>query len=207
MKKTDSNPSRDLQRPQVLIENAQRKQGLILLSGLKGEGVEETVLALKGSAPKAVTVMDGKNTLDEVLERSEGGELVFWVIHAPTPLFALRRVLSKSYGEGRRHLLWRFAEQLIVASGQVRLPSLGSEDNVDAYEILLMTPVLRQALAEEDMEVFDASLRKTEEGLGILSLNQSLLQLLLRRNIDIKAAFEATRDPVHLDQILKKVGI
>ncbi|MGE5085298.1 MAG: hypothetical protein ACM3MG_03295 [Bacillota bacterium] len=45
------------------------------------------------------------------------------------------------------------------------------------------------------------------ENSGILTLNQSLLQHLIRRRIDLKTAFETSREPDHLDQLLKKVGI
>ncbi len=39
------------------------------------------------------------------------------------------------------------------------------------------------------------------------SLNQSLIQRLIRRKIDVQAAFEASDDPEQLDVILKKMGL
>ena len=39
------------------------------------------------------------------------------------------------------------------------------------------------------------------------SLNQSLIQKLIRRKIDVQAAFESSDDPELLDQMLKKMGL
>lgn len=39
------------------------------------------------------------------------------------------------------------------------------------------------------------------------SLNQSLTQRLIRRKIDVQAAFEGSDDPEHLDVMLKKMGL
>jgi twitching motility protein PilT len=39
------------------------------------------------------------------------------------------------------------------------------------------------------------------------SLNQAIIQKLIRRKVDVAAAFEASDDPEALDIMLKKMGL
>jgi hypothetical protein len=42
---------------------------------------------------------------------------------------------------------------------------------------------------------------------GMVTMNQSLMSLLLKRKIDMKIGFEASPDPEELDQMLRKAGV
>jgi twitching motility protein PilT len=235
--------------PQIVSETLQRSNGMVLVTGLVGSGLEQSVASLgSGMTGRKALVVSSENgifsesgrarrileadenrpdgraalaesrvifvegsfchiRLQQYLTLSEEGRMVIVVQRAPGPITALRRFLSSEFGEGRRHVLARLFEQLLLMTGQMRLAALGEEGSVGAHEILLMTPVLRAALEAEDFEAVEDQLRTGDETSGTVCFNQSLLQLLIRRRIDIKTAFEASRDPIHLDQILKKVGI
>lgn len=211
--------------PQVVLENLRRSQGVVVFTGLRGSGLEATLEAVEQTAaprrihrwaddraiPSETEVVIFEGDLDaarvnRLLLWAEEGRLVVIVQRCPTPVAALRRFFSLSFGEGRRHVASRLAEQLTLLSGQMRLRSL-QDGFEDAREVVLVTPDVRESIAGEDLDSLDKLLRSGDESSGTVSFNQSLLQLLLRRRIDIKTAFESTRDPVHLDQILKKVGI
>lgn len=138
---------------------------------------------------------------------AEEGRLVLWTQRAPGNFYFLRRLLSLPFGEGRSHKLWRLADQIHLLVSQNLLAGIGAGEQVAAHEVFLMTPALRRHFQAEEMSTFEDLIAHGDETSGTVSFNQSLLQLLLRRRIDIKTAFEATRDPVNLDQILKKVGI
>lgn len=211
--------------PQVVLENVRRPHGIVLLTGLRASGLEATLDAVeKAAAPRRahrwtddraipketeVVLFDGDmdpERLRRLLLWSEEGRLVVIAQRSPSPLSALRRIFSLTLGEGRRHVTARLADQLSLLSGQMRLKSL-QDGFEDAREVVLVTPLVRKAIEDENLAALDELLRSEDEASGTVSFNQSLLQLLLRRRIDIKTAFESTRDPVHLDQILKKVGI
>lgn len=216
----------ELNLPQILGETVQRGQGIVFLTGLRDSGLEQTVEALLPAdnrrvhhlsaedrgIPDAtdVVVVGGEVSqilVHKLLAYSEEGRLVLWAMRTPTSLAGLRRVLSLEFGEGRPHLMWRLMDQITLMCGQMKLKSLAGSPWEVAREIILMTPPMRAALEKEDLAAAEEQIKAGEESSGTVSFNQSLLQLLLRRRIDIKTAFEATRDPVHLDQILKKVGI
>ncbi|MNT62914.1 hypothetical protein D3C72_2006780 [compost metagenome] len=86
------------------------------------------------------------------------------------------------------------------------MPGLGGE-SVFAHEMMLMKAGLQTLLAKGEVSELTRQLVHAGEQSGQISLNQSLLQHLIRRRIDLKTAFETSFDPEALDQHLKKVGI
>ncbi len=151
--------------------------------------------------------------LEWALQLAEEGRMV--IVHAATSSICslLHRFFSLWPDSEKEHWHWRFSDKLQLLFSQVVIPrGLESESSKVselsmAYEMALATPLVKKHLRAGDLNVFEADLRKTEDKSGFLSLNQSLLQLLIRRKIDITAAFETTRDPEDLDMLLKKVGI
>ncbi|MEN0058960.1 MAG: twitching motility protein PilT [Bdellovibrio sp.] len=148
---------------------------------------------------------DEENFL-KALSWAEQGLFVIYSVKAPSVTNALRRCLSVVQDRFGSHGAPRFAEVLNLAAGQYPVMGLSGE-RIFAHEVLLMKPQVRTLLAEENLKSVDALMSQATEGSGILTLNQSLLQHLIRRRVDIKTAFEISRDPDNLDQLLKKVGI
>lgn len=150
--------------------------------------------------------LDDEESFEEALALAEKGLFVIYSMKAPSVINALRRALSvlgEKYGE---HGAPRLAEVLSLASGQYPMSGLGGE-KVFAHEVLLMKPQVRSLIEDEDVKGVESLMLNSSENSGILTLNQSLLQHLIRRRVDLKTAFEVSRDPDNLDQLLKKVGI
>ncbi|WP_373999378.1 twitching motility protein PilT [Bdellovibrio bacteriovorus] len=145
-------------------------------------------------------------SLLEAMTLAERGLFVIYSMKAPSLTNALRRslsVLGEKFGE---HGAPRFSEILSLAAGQYAVSGLAG-DKVFAHEVLLMKPQVRSLIEAEDLKGLDSLMNHAQENSGILTLNQSLLQHLIRRRVDLKTAFEVSRDPDNLDQLLKKVGI
>jgi twitching motility protein PilT len=154
-------------------------------------------------------VFDGyedDSTFEEALAYAERGVFVIYSMKAPSVTNALRRCLSLLTEKYGRHGAPRLAEVLSMAVGQYPVAGLSGE-KVFAHEVLLTKPEVREFISEENLKSVEQLLINAAENTGILTLNQSLLQHLIRRRIDLKTAFEASRHPDNLDQLLKKVGI
>ncbi|WP_374079478.1 twitching motility protein PilT [Bdellovibrio bacteriovorus] len=156
-----------------------------------------------------MVVFDGygdEGSFEEALALAERGTFVIYSMKAPSVTNALRRclsVLGDKYGE---HGAPRLAEVLSLASGQYPVAGLSGE-KIFAHEVLLMKPQVRSLIEDEDVKSLENLMTNSPENSGLLTLNQSLLQHLIRRRVDLKTAFEVSRDPDNLDQLLKKVGI
>lgn len=156
-----------------------------------------------------MVVYDGfadDHSFEEALALAERGYFVIYSMRAPSVTNALRRCLSVLSENSRAHGASRLAEVLTLASGQYPVEGTGG-DRVFAHEVLLVKPQVRSMIEGEDMKGLEALMLNSPENSGIVTLNQSLLQHLIRRRLDLKKAFEVSRDPDNLDHLLKKVGI
>ncbi|HWU43196.1 MAG TPA: hypothetical protein VN132_07160 [Bdellovibrio sp.] len=156
-----------------------------------------------------MVVFDGyadETSFLEALALAERGVFVIYSMKAPSLPNALRRclaALSERYGA---HGAPRMAEVLTMAFGQYSMAGLSGE-RVYAHEVLLVKPQIRELVETENLKSLETLMQSAPENSGILTLNQSLLQYLIRRRVDLKTAFETSRDPDSLDLLLKKVGI
>ena len=74
-------------------------------------------------------------------------------------------------------------------------------------EILLPTMQIRKLIQNQDLAPIYDLMRKDQHRTGMITLNQSLMNALIKRKIEIRTAFSISSDPNELDILLKKVGI
>lgn len=215
----------EIKLPPVLLEIPRARQGLYLLSGERTSQIGRTYHYFRSAfgADKVFAESEGSNKIpasaevvflegamtparaQQMIQLAEDGYLVLAFQSAGGALTVLRRIFSLSFGEGRTHLMARLSEQLRLVAAEKSLPALGGGVEA-AREILLISSELRKSLAEEDLSKIEDVLRSDHSSLGSLSMNQSLLQLVIRRRIELKTAFERSPDPAELDRMMKKAG-
>jgi len=76
-----------------------------------------------------------------------------------------------------------------------------------AVEVLLLTPAIRNLIREDKLHQVYGVMQTGQNKTGMMTMNQSLMSLLVKRTIDMKVAFEASPEPEELDGMLKKAGI
>jgi len=167
---------------------------------------EESNQLLAGADVVVFSGLQDEKSFLQALHLAEQGVFVIYSMSSPTIGNALRRLISALTPKSAHHGAIRLGEILSVVMAQYALPGISGE-SVYAHEILLMKPQVRGLLEKQDVRGIEELLASSAESSGMTSLNQSLLQHLLRRRIDLKTAFEASHDPDSLDQLLKKVGI
>lgn len=145
-------------------------------------------------------------TFEKALALAERGFFVIYSMKAPSITNALQRCLSALESTGTEYGAARLAEMLTLSAGQYQMSGMQGE-NVFAHEVLVVKPEVRKLVTSRSFSEIETLLTRSAENSGILTLNQSLLQHLVRRRIDLKTAFETSRDPDNLDILLKKVGI
>ncbi|MNK52440.1 Twitching mobility protein [compost metagenome] len=156
-----------------------------------------------------VVVFDGVQSDEEfirAMEFAEKGLFVICSMAAPTMGNTLRRAMSAVSEAFSEMGVARLSEVLSLCVGQYAMAGLGG-DQAYAHEVLLVTPQVRHLIEHKDVRGIESLLKGAPENSGLISLNQSLLQNLIRRKVDIKTAFEVSQDPDGLDLLLKKVGI
>ncbi len=145
--------------------------------------------------------------MELALRLCEEGRLVIVHFMSPSILSSLHRLFEFIESDSvRSHFVWRFAESLTLLYGQTFVGQ-PDKDVLMAFEMYLATPELKKLIQSMDLKKCEDFMKSPSENSGFVTLNQSLIQLLLRRKIDLKKAFEVSRDPSDLDSLLKKVGL
>jgi twitching motility protein PilT len=162
---------------------------------------------LKQNGPLAsadIIVLDSSKELlcEEALDLSERGYCVVMTLPYLYLQMGLQRFMDHCQGSSSSRAR-RLAMILKSAVGTRLVPGIESPLQ-GAYEFLLANSELQKNLLNwagqsETLPTFEKSMQNT--------LNQSLFQLLIKRKIEIKAAFDASPLPEELDLMLKKVGI
>jgi twitching motility protein PilT len=83
----------------------------------------------------------------------------------------------------------------------------GIEDKVQpAFELLFATSEVRDSLLAKNWRETENLIRISGETTGMRTMNQCLMNLMLKRKIDLKSGFATSPRPDELDQMLDKVG-
>ncbi|PIT99862.1 MAG: type IV pili twitching motility protein PilT [Bdellovibrionales bacterium CG10_big_fil_rev_8_21_14_0_10_45_34] len=144
--------------------------------------------------------------LEEALKLAETGHLCFATLHTNSALQTVSRVVSMypvSQQDRVRGVL------SLVLQGVVSQQLLPGKDGglCLALEVLTLTPAIRHLIRENKLHQIYSHMQTGQSKTGMITMNQSLLELVMRRKIEIKTAFEATQDIEELNQMLKKVGL
>jgi twitching motility protein PilT len=145
-------------------------------------------------------------TIETALTVAETGHLVFGTLHTNSAVQTVSRMISVFDGAQRERIrtLLSFVLQGIIC--QQLLPTIGGGRAL-ATEILIMTPAIRNLIREDKMHQIQSSMQTGQSKSGMMTMNQSLISLLVRRKVEMRTAFTASPDPEELDQLLKKAGL
>ncbi|MEY4615922.1 MAG: twitching motility protein PilT [Pseudomonadota bacterium] len=143
--------------------------------------------------------------LSKVLELVESGKMVIMTLMVES-LLALQNRINHLFSEDKREFIFeRLAHGLSLFVNQRLVPSLQG-NLVLAQEILLFNELLREPMRLGNASEVLSRVQANGEKQGMKTMNKSLLQLFLRKKIDIKQAFFASPDLDDLDRLLSQLG-
>jgi twitching motility protein PilT len=145
-------------------------------------------------------------TIEAALNTAETGHLVFGTLHTNSAVSTINRIVNvfPSEQQERIRVLLSFTLQAVIS--QRLLPSLQG-GRVAAIEFMLMTTSIRNLIREGKLHQVPAMMQVGQERSGMITMNQSLMNLIIKRKIDVKTAFASSPDPDQLDGLLKRAGI
>ena len=144
--------------------------------------------------------------VEMALECAEDGRLVIMHFCNQSLVSTIHKVLSMFPETRAQHTLWRILDLLTLSYSQYEIEGENNEI-VFAGEMIPLSPELKREIYSKGVDAFEERLRTIDDENGIVTFNQNLLQLLIRRKISLPRAFEFSKDPQDLDSLLKKVGI
>jgi len=140
-----------------------------------------------------------------VLDLVESGKLVIMTVMIES-LIALQNRINHIVPEDKREFAYeRLAQDLSLFVNQRLVPSLQG-NLVLAQEIILINESLREPLRVGNASEVLKRVHANGEKQGMKTMNKSLLQLFLRKKIDLKQAFFASPNLDELDHLLSQLG-
>ncbi len=145
-------------------------------------------------------------TIDSALTVAETGHLVFATLHTNTAIGAITRIVNVFPNDQQERIRIQLSMTLQAVISQRLIPQIGG-GMCAAIEVLTLNPGIRNLIRENKLHQIYGMMQVGQAKSHMLTLNQSLLNLVLKRKIDIKNAFDESPDIEELDQMMKKAGI
>lgn len=158
----------------------------------------------QGHEPPGYVVIDSseENLLPAAIRIVEQGAQVIWTLGGSDVVSALRRVSFRP-ADG----LYERLIEALQTSVAVRLIPAIEGGVLPVLEMIAMNSAVKERLQGKDFVGALSLVNELAERSGTRTLNQCLLNHLLKRKIDLKTGFAASLYPDELDAMLKKVGV
>ncbi|HUX48515.1 MAG TPA: PilT/PilU family type 4a pilus ATPase [Dehalococcoidia bacterium] len=148
--------------------------------------------------------MRDPETADAVLTVAETGHFILTTGHAPSATQAIERIIDL-FPPHQRHLAQvRLASLLIGALCQVLVPRVDGTGRIAAVEVMLGNPAAKNLIREGKIYQLPNVIR-THREIGMISMDEALVDLYLKGLISGKTVLEVCNDRSEVEKLIGKV--
>jgi len=145
-------------------------------------------------------------TAAAVLTIAETGHLIMSTGHAPSTYQAIERIIDL-FPPHERHLAQaRLASLLAGILCQVLLPRADGSGRIAAVEVMLANPPVRNLIREGKMYQLPNTIR-THREIGMISLDEALVDLYLRQKITGEIMLAYCNDRQEVEKLIGRVEV
>ena len=145
-------------------------------------------------------------TIEAAMNICETGHLVFATLHTNSAVSTITRMVNVFPADQQDRVRTQLSLTLNACVSQRLIPGLKG-GSVVATEVLVMNPSIRNLIRENKLHQVYGMMQVGQDKSGMVTLNHSLLQLVLNRKIEVRTAFMHSADPEELDKMLKQAGV
>lgn len=145
-------------------------------------------------------------TMETALNIAETGHLVFATLHTNSAVHTIDRMVSMFPGEQQERIRNQLSFVLQGVICQELLPAVQG-GRILACEVMIPNPAIRNLIREDKLHQIYNQMQMGQNQTGMTTMNQSIMNHLVKRKISMKVAFEASPDPEELDSMLKRAGL
>ncbi len=144
-------------------------------------------------------------TIGTALTAAETGHLVFGTLHTQSAPSTIDRIIDVFPAEQQEQVRIQIASSLQGVVTQALLPTADGMGRVPALEILLPDDAVRNLIRQGKVEQI-YSVMQTNTGRGMLTMEQSLADLIQRRVVDLEVGLSRSSRPAQLIGLLERSG-
>ena len=144
-------------------------------------------------------------TVAIAIETAETGHLVFGTLHTTTAASTIDRIIDQFSADRQSQIRIMLSESLRGVIAQTLCRKIGG-GRVAALEVLIVTPAVSNLIREA--KTFQIpSMVQVGKAIGMVSLNDALLELVTKKLVAADEAYSKAIDKPAFDAALKRVGI
>jgi twitching motility protein PilT len=144
-------------------------------------------------------------TIAIAIETAETGHLVFGTLHTTTAPSTIDRIIDQFPSDRQAQVRTMLSESLKGVIAQTLLKKKGG-GRVAALEVLIVTSAISN-LIREGKTFQIASAMQTGKGVGMVTLNDSLIDLVKKGIVDPEEAYIKAVDKMGFEVMLKREGV
>jgi len=144
-------------------------------------------------------------TVSIALETAETGHLVFATLHTTTAATTIDRIIDQFPADGQEQIRVMLADSLRGVISQTLCKRIGG-GRVAAREILFNTAPIANLIRERKTFQLSAIVQ-TSKRLGMVTLNDALMELIETRQIEIEEAYTHATDKTNFIGALRAKGL
>ncbi len=150
--------------------------------------------------------MRDTDTASAVLSIAETGHMILTTGHAPSVHQAIERIIDL-FPPHERHLAQaRLASLLVAVLCQVLVPRSDGSGRVAAVEVMLANPAVKNLIREGKIYLLPNVIR-THREMGMISLDEALVNLYLKKNISGESLLAYCNDRQEVEKLIGKVRV
>jgi twitching motility protein PilT len=138
------------------------------------------------------------DTIAAAITAAETGHLVFGTLHTTGASRTVNRIIDAFPANQQEQIRAQLSVALLAVISQVLLPRADAKGRIAAFEIMLMTPAIANLVRKNETNKI-ASTIQTSRKMGMVTLDDFLLDLVRRGAITREVALDAAQDDKDLE--------
>ncbi len=143
-------------------------------------------------------------TIAIAIETAETGHLVFGTLHTSSAASTVDRIIDQFPSDRQQQIRVMLSESLRAVIAQTLLPKKGG-GRVAAFEILIVTHAISNLIREGKTFQIPSAMQ-TGKSIGMVTLNDSLLELVKKGIVEPRDAYLKAVDKTGFETLLQKNG-
>jgi twitching motility protein PilT len=137
-------------------------------------------------------------TISAAITAAETGHLVFGTLHTTGAARTVNRIIDAFPANQQEQIRAQLSVALLAVISQVLLPRAEKKGRVAAFEIMLTTPAVANLIRKNETNKITSTIQ-TSRKMGMITLDDSLLELVRKGQITREVALDAAQDDKDLE--------
>ena len=138
------------------------------------------------------------DTISAAITAAETGHLVFGTLHTTGSARTVDRIIDAFPANQQEQIRAQLSVSIVAVISQVLLPRADGNGRVAAFEVMLMTPAIGNLIRKNETNKIQSTLQ-TSRRMGMITLDDFLLDLVKQKVITPEVALDASQSPADFE--------